>query len=322
MIRNEKGFTLAQVLVAAGLLAGLSLAFMQLMKNMGQAQNSAQSKSDEIDLRTSIRMILDDERFCRVSLAGDGPSGSPTNPVVFEKKSIDEESEGLDISLYLSNQAGDTRTSKRFNGENNTGSEDKSKFGRLTIKTLKLIMDNETGSGHNYPDNVDHNDIGVIRAVVEKKISASKTREIIMNFPINVEMSTGQPPESTGETRILGCKREISRVFYPSYTNCSYSSWAKESSSNAVECADNQVMTGTGLNVNGDNEYIRARCCDFEFTDKTVQLENCSYSSWVKESSSSAVECSANQVMTGTGLYVNGDNEYTRVKCCDIMILD
>lgn len=129
MIKNEEGFTIAQVLIAAGLMGALTLVFMNLMKNMNQAQSFAQSSADEIELRSTIRMILDEEKYCRVSLAGDGPVGSPSSPVVFEKEDIDEDSEGLDISLYLANQDGDARTTKKLNGKNNPGAQDKSKFG-------------------------------------------------------------------------------------------------------------------------------------------------------------------------------------------------
>lgn len=207
MFHNERGFSLVQVLVVAGLLGGLSLVFMQLMKNLGQAQNFAESKSDEIELKSSIRMILNDERFCRVSLAGNGPSGSPSSPVVFEKQNIDEDAEGLDIALYLSNQAGDARTLKKFNGENNPGTDDKSNFGKLKIKTLKLIMNN--GIGSNYADSSSHNDVGKISATIEKKNSSTGTREVVMDFNVNVEMSTGQSPENSGETKILSCKQAI-----------------------------------------------------------------------------------------------------------------
>jgi len=204
MLHNEKGFSLVQVIVAAGLLGGLSLFFMQLVENMGQAQNFAQSKSDEVELKSSIRMILSDEKFCRVSLAGNGPSGLPSSPVVFKKQDIDDEdTEGLDIAFYLSNQAGDTRTLKKFNGANNPGVSDKSKFGKLTIKTMKLIMNN--GVGSNYSDSPAHNDIGVIRVITEKKVSSTQTRDIIMDFDVNVAMTTGQVPENSGETRILTC---------------------------------------------------------------------------------------------------------------------
>lgn len=203
MIKNEEGFTIAQVLIAAGLMGALTLVFMNLMKNMNQAQSFAQSSADEIELRSTIRMILDEEKYCRVSLAGDGPVGSPSSPVVFEKEDIDEDSEGLDISLYLANQDGDARTTKKLNGKNNPGAQDKSKFGKLTINSMKLLMNN--GVGANYADNASHTDIGVIRVEIDKKIAPNKTRQLVMDFDVNLVMATGQGPESSGETRILSC---------------------------------------------------------------------------------------------------------------------
>ncbi len=202
-MKNNKGFTLAELVVAAGILGVLSLAGMQLMKNMGDASKFAQSVSDEVDLKNSIRLLLDDERYCRVSLAGNGSAGAPTSAVTFKKSDHDEDTEGLDIALFLSNQDGDTRTLKKFNGANNPGSEDKSKFGKLTIKSIKLIMNN--GVGTDYADSSAHNDVGVVRVVYTKKVSSTKERELTMNFDINVGLSTGQSPESSGVSRILSC---------------------------------------------------------------------------------------------------------------------
>ncbi|MDP7320674.1 MAG: type II secretion system protein [Bacteriovoracaceae bacterium] len=206
-MNSEKGFSLTQVLIAAAILGGLSLFFMRLMKNMNQSQGLVQSKSDELELRSSIRMILSNSDYCRVSLAGNGPMGSPTSPVVFEKRNIDEENEGLDVALFLSNQAGDTRSLKKFNGSNNPGSNDQSQFGKIIIKSMKLIMNN--GVGSNYADSSMHSDIGILRTVIEKKVSQSRTRELIMDFDINLTMATGQSPESSGQTRILSCTSGI-----------------------------------------------------------------------------------------------------------------
>jgi hypothetical protein len=205
MFKNEKGFSLVQVLISAAFLGGLSLAFMQLMSSMGQGQRLALSKSDEIELRSSIRMILDNENFCRVSLAGNGVLGTPLTPVVFNKKDIDEDTEGLDISLFFADQAGVTRSLKKYNADNNVGLEDKSKFGNLTIKSMKLLMNN--GTGFDYNANISHHDIGVIRVLVEKSVSKTQKSQIIMNFDVKLALSTGQIPEAIDETRIISCSR-------------------------------------------------------------------------------------------------------------------
>lgn len=199
---KNKGFSLAGVMVAAALLGGISLGVMQLMKNMNQGHNFAQSKADEIELKTSIRLLLDDERHCRLSLAGDGPSGSPTSPVTFNKKDIDEVNEGLDVALYLSNQAGDARGLKKFNGSNNPGSNDLSNYGKLTITSMKLVMNN--GTGNSYSESMGHNDIGQLRVVAQKKVSSNQTRDVLMTFDLNVGMRT----DSSGLTTILSCSRE------------------------------------------------------------------------------------------------------------------
>lgn len=206
-IHNQVGFTLIQVVVAIGLLGGVALVFMQLMKNMGQAQSMVKTVADEIELKTEIRMILDDERYCRISLKDNS----------FQKKDVDEidkTTEGLDISLHLSNQAGDTKTLKKFNGANNVGAEDKSQFGNITINTLKLYMNNPTGAGPNYPSGTNQSDFGIIRAIIKKRDSQISK---ILDFSVKVTFST-----TSGITQIISCVREeVSQTNFEYPNSCS-----------------------------------------------------------------------------------------------------
>lgn len=219
MFKNDKGFSLVQIMVAAGMLGGLSLAFLQLVKNTNDVQVSAKSKSEEMEFRTSIRMILDNEKFCRVSIAGDGPSGVPASPVTFKKQTADDlATEGIDVSLYYSNQAGDARTLKKFNGANNPGTNDKSQIGSLTIKSIKLVMNNPITPGPNYPDNPNHSDIGVLRMVVSRKTSLTTTKDTIMDFDLIVAMATGQSPQTPGVTKLISCTRKKDDEEDKSYT--------------------------------------------------------------------------------------------------------
>ncbi len=226
MFYNQKGFSLIQVLVASAILGGLSLTFMRLMGNMQQAQNSIQSKGDETELYTSIRMILENEKFCRVSLAGNGNPETSLVPITFEKKDIDDSSvgtlEGLDVSLYLSNQEGDTRTLKKFNGADNVIGVDKHKFGSLSITSLRLIMNNPTTPpNQNYGNGTNQSDTGIIRVYYEKKVSSSQTRELFMDFDVRLSFSTGQAPEGSGVSRILSCSRvkdEAEKQYYFPYS--------------------------------------------------------------------------------------------------------
>lgn len=169
---NQKGFSLIQVMIAIGLSGGVALAIMRMVSTMEQAQTSSQSKMDELDLRTEIRMILNNDKHCRVSLAGDGPVGAPTSPVRFYKTNIDENNEGLDVELFVSNVAGDARSVKKLSATDTTANS----IGRIKINSIKLLMNNGTGS--NYPASTNHNDIGELRIVAEKSIAAGKKRDI------------------------------------------------------------------------------------------------------------------------------------------------
>lgn len=195
--KKNEGFSLAGVIVAAGLLGALAVGVMQVMKNMADGQAFASSSADELELRTEIRLLLEDEKFCRISFAGNGSFGTPSSPVVFKKSDIDENDEGLDVELWLSNQAGDQRTKKKFSASDNAFK----KFGKIQIDELKLIMNN--GTGFNYAQSPGHNDIGELRLTIQKRATTSQSRTIKMNFAVRIGMST----DASGSSTILTCSR-------------------------------------------------------------------------------------------------------------------
>src|SRR5690606_13302406 len=96
--------------------------------------------------------------------------------VTFNKQNVDEDSEGLDVAFYLSNQAGDLRGIKKFNGANFPDGDDRSKLDKALIKSIKLIMNN--GTGFNYTPAMNHRDMGIIRVTISKKVSLGATRDI------------------------------------------------------------------------------------------------------------------------------------------------
>lgn len=276
MFQNEKGFSLVQVLVGAGLMGGLTLSFMQFVKNTNDVQTNTQAKSEEMELRNSIRMILDDERYCRISMAGDGPSGTPTTPVTFQKKDVDDvNTEGLDISLYFSNQAGDKRTLKKFNGANNPGSNDKSGFGKIQIKTLKLIMNNTVTPGPNYPDSDNHSDVGILRAVVARKISMTVSRDTIIDFDVNVGMATGQSPQPSGTTKLLSCSKTSSTDTKAITVWASDTTWGRNAAGNThsvFNCPDGYGLTAFDSRTGNDWDSITFQCRDMvgSYTNQSV----------------------------------------------------
>lgn len=191
---EERGFSLVSVMIAIGLVGTVSLAVMKLMQNTSQIHSHAQEFNDQLELSYEIRSILENETFCRLSLAGNGPEGSPAVPVQFEKRNIDEDNEGLNVELWLGNQAGTLRTRKVISAID-PGIR---KYGKLTLKSIKLIMNNETGI--NYSNSSLHSDMGKIRLVYEKN-GGNTERTKIENFPIMLKMKT-----ILGKTTILSCR--------------------------------------------------------------------------------------------------------------------
>jgi len=195
MLKN-KGFSLVEIMIAIGILGGVSLAIMQIAKTSSQLQSNSQAGFDELELFTSIRMILNNTKYCRVSLAGNDPINTP---IQFKKTDIDDiVSEGLDVELWLSDVSGSTRSLKKYSATDITIS----KQGKIQIKKIKLVMDNPTTpSGQNYPVAA-VSDIGKLVVEVEKNINGIK-RLIVQKFDINMTVDT----DASGNSSILSCTR-------------------------------------------------------------------------------------------------------------------
>ncbi len=195
---KDSGFSLVSVLMATALMGGLAVMFMQMMKNMNQGQGYVEAAAEEVALRNEIDMILGNPKFCRVSLAGPGPAGSPTSPETFFKRDITdlENDPGKEVELWLADTTGEERTNKKFDALDPA----KNKYGKLKLKEIKLYMTN--GDDQNYPDASYHDDMGELLVKYEKPIGSNKTREMVAKFPLTVGMST-----TSGETTIVSCSK-------------------------------------------------------------------------------------------------------------------
>ena len=65
---NEKGFSLAEIIVAMGLLSVLSLGVSSMIKNMQQGQATAEVKMEQLEIHRVISMILMDRGACENTL--------------------------------------------------------------------------------------------------------------------------------------------------------------------------------------------------------------------------------------------------------------
>jgi len=63
-IRNEKGFTLAEIVIGMGVMGIMGLGFMSMTKNMLKGQATAETKMEELELRRLIATNLTDKIAC------------------------------------------------------------------------------------------------------------------------------------------------------------------------------------------------------------------------------------------------------------------
>jgi hypothetical protein len=203
---NQKGMSLVSVMIAVGLLGGVSLALMRLSENSNQINNSAQMKTDEVELSHSLRMVLNNPAHCQASIMGE----------TFKKENIDfgcdeitpatefsNTDEGLDIELWYSKDGGTVRTIKKFNGFDNPATApdpEKSIFGKLKLTSIKLVMNNGVAPcSSNYPNGVGL-DTGQVVVLYEKKINKNLVRNHKKVIDVNVGFST-----VGGVSTILSC---------------------------------------------------------------------------------------------------------------------
>ena len=194
LLKKVRGFSLAGVMVAAGMMGGLSLALTHLMKQIYQGKQEAESVQYQFQLQREISLLLANKKHCSVSLAGDNPS---SNPVTFKKTDIDEPTEGLDIKLFTSNRAGNARSG-------NAKFYPNKKFGKWMIESLKLQLDPSTGS---HSPNQQNKDLGNIVVQIKRKVDKREKRKTL-KIPVQIKVSTtgGRSPDST----ILECEGESS----------------------------------------------------------------------------------------------------------------
>lgn len=264
VIRSSGGFSLAGVMVAAALMGGLSLAFMRLTKNISVGQDMAQSVADEMDLKTEIKMLLDDEKYCNASFGG----------YSFKKDEVDDPSktaEGLELPLYHADENGN-RTNVKFDATDDLYKN----YGNLEIQSIRLYMPN----GGAYPASGSHTDIGELIVRVKKKIHGKTTTDKIIKIPMRVSMQTN----ASGETIINSCSRATSSSGGGErrYADKCYLTFGHSDSGGAWNKTQVRMNQGgymairmTG-DVNGDDHFYLAGTCPGTGNEVDEYLKNCS----------------------------------------------
>lgn len=73
---EKRGFSLAEVLVAAGIMAGLSLVFMKIAENQQKTISQAESRSEELEMLNRIRAVLQQKSACEATFGGQNLGGT------------------------------------------------------------------------------------------------------------------------------------------------------------------------------------------------------------------------------------------------------
>lgn len=123
-LKDNNGFSLTSVLVAAGLLGMLALGVATISRQMSQVSSTAQGQQDFIELKNEMNQYLGDEIDCKASLEGVKFRASEINtiPVSIEVWSAD--STGKRNRLVVSSEE----------------KTQKNKYGKIKISSLYLTL--------------------------------------------------------------------------------------------------------------------------------------------------------------------------------------
>ena len=194
---NRNGFSLVQVMVVAGIMGGLSLVMMKTIDNLNSGTRQMNTFEEELEFKRQVNQLISDPDICRISLAGEGPPGSPINPISFSKVNANEinENKGVDVELFTPDEELRKRRTKIFSAID----LEKNKYKSLTINSMKLYFLNEPYV--DYIPSTLHKDIAQLVIKYTKRVDANNLRPKI--FKTNVLLNLKTDIES--ETTILTC---------------------------------------------------------------------------------------------------------------------
>ena len=253
--KNVRGFSLAEVMVAAGMIGGLSLAVTHITKQIGEGKKEARSVQDQIRLEREVSLLLANKNHCTMSLYKIKDANNLDTPTIFKKADIIVLGQELDVELYTSNRAGISRSSRRFFPGK--------RFGKLRVESLKFTLDASTGNHRASQENLD---IGNIAVTFSKEVNSKRHTKTI-KFPIQVKVATGPAPDLN--STLLTCEAEGVAVLGFALLTATVTGIAVDGSfrvggASALVCS--QAIQGTMRFVSTPNK----------------RMEYCNGTSWVK----------------------------------------
>lgn len=180
-ISKKSGFSLVELMIAAGLIGGLSLIFMQVLKSGNKGQIDVMNFADYSSMRDEINFLISNPRSCKASLAGFSFKGSSIKATPKDG-----------VELWSSDQVG-ARSTKKFYAS--------AKFGKTEIETITFSMPDYT-AGADWAEGTDQGFTAELR-VSGKKSSMGATKSFNdITKSINVTFDTN----SSGISLIKDCQ--------------------------------------------------------------------------------------------------------------------
>jgi type II secretory pathway pseudopilin PulG len=109
-LKSKNGFSIMEVMVAAGLLGIVTIGVMQLTRNMTKSEKSQSQQTEFNQIQSQIQSLLRDEYSCEASLLGFSPSGSGTSVTQVKRK----KSDGTTAVVFETGQSYGSPTSPIF----------------------------------------------------------------------------------------------------------------------------------------------------------------------------------------------------------------
>ena len=151
---KKSGFSVVEIMVAIGLITGLGMVVMQVMKSSTKGQVDVMNFADYSSLKDEATFLVGNANSCKASLEGFTFNGSTI-----------KDTPKAGIELWVSDQEGN-RTSKKFYGG--------AKFGKTEIEKITFSMPDYT-AGINWPQGVDQSFTGQL-VIAGKKANMGNVR--------------------------------------------------------------------------------------------------------------------------------------------------
>jgi hypothetical protein len=183
IMKNNKGFGLLEVMIAAGIAGGLIMVLMQLNKNTAQTQSDAYNNADYIELKTQVDNMLMNPFDCTASLKGTPFRGSTIKDSPVE------------VEIWRGDQ--DEARSRKFI----SGSDPKfNRYGKLSISKIKFSMPDYT-KGKDF----DAGENQIFKGIIQVEGDKNKMGKSVSFPTITKEINLVFDTTKGGQSAIFSC---------------------------------------------------------------------------------------------------------------------